>query len=97
MQTTRTRLEEITLFLLANPQHWTHWPVLPMKRLKPGGELLLGLVFDTRRMELPGFSSTVFLCNLLELPDMSVVEHHELPREVFDSSEELVDAGWRVD
>ena len=43
-----------------------------------------------------GFSATVFRCNLFLLPP-SFEEFLALPKEVFDTSEELLNAGWRVD
>jgi hypothetical protein len=45
---------------------------------------------------LTGFSPTVWLTNLFTLPP-TVAEFLELPREVFDTADELVAAGWRVD
>lgn len=43
-----------------------------------------------------GFSSAVFLTNLFALPER-MEEFIALPKEVFDSGEELVAHGWRVD
>ena len=45
---------------------------------------------------LPGYSASVFFCNLFLLPP-SFEEFLELPKEVYDSAEELLAAGWRVD
>jgi hypothetical protein len=45
---------------------------------------------------LPGFSSTVFRTNLLLIPSQTEALL-ALPKEVFDTLEELWDADWRVD
>jgi hypothetical protein len=43
-----------------------------------------------------GFGATVFLANLFELPSCER-ELLALPREVYDSADEVVTAGWEVD
>ena len=43
-----------------------------------------------------GFSAAVFLCNLFELPP-SATEFLAMPRRVYDTAEELLADGWRVD
>ena len=54
-------------------------------------------MFDARHARgLTGYSATVFDCNLFMLP-RTWSEFLALPREVYDSAEELADAGWRVD
>jgi hypothetical protein len=61
------------------------------------GEEELGVVFDARgACELTGYSATVFLTNLFALPK-TLNEFLNLPKETFDTAEELVDAGWCVD
>ena len=45
---------------------------------------------------LTGFSAAVFLCNVLLLP-RTEAEFFALPREVYDSAEEVASAGWVVD
>ena len=44
----------------------------------------------------PGFSATVFICNLFLLPP-TLEEVLRLPREAFDTPEEVLEAGWTVD
>jgi hypothetical protein len=43
-----------------------------------------------------GFGSAVFLANLFEVP-LSERALLTLPREVYDSADEVADAGWAVD
>jgi len=45
---------------------------------------------------VPGFSATVVLSNLFLLP-RTLDEFLALPRETFDTPEEVFDAGWCVD
>ncbi|OWK39989.1 hypothetical protein FRUB_05879 [Fimbriiglobus ruber] len=55
------------------------------------------MLFDARGVcGRTGFSATVFRTNLFDLPP-TVDRLFALPREVFDSGEDLVRAGWRVD
>ena len=54
------------------------------------------MAFDARAADLTGFSSAVVLTNLFLLPP-TLDEFLALPREVFDSAEEVADAQWRVD
>ncbi len=82
--------------MLARTAVWPVWPFLPVVRRRRGREEL-GVVFDARGVcGRTGFSATVFLVNLYALPD-TLREFLALPREVFDSGEELADAGWQVD
>ncbi|WP_143393498.1 hypothetical protein [Fimbriiglobus ruber] len=72
------------------------WPFLPVVRRDRGAEDL-GVLFDARGVcGRTGFSATVFRTNLFDLPP-TVDRLFALPREVFDSGEDLVRAGWRVD
>jgi len=85
------------LRMLSQPDRWPHWPFLPVIRRLPGKAAELGVVFDAMgTANLPGFSATVFLTNLLMMP-RQLDEFLVLPKEVFDTREELIDAGWYVD
>jgi hypothetical protein len=76
---------------------WSFWPYLPVVRRRPGCEEELGVLFDSINAGGPaGFSTTVFLSNLFLLPSR-LDQLLALPREVFDTPEELADAGWCVD
>ena len=84
------------LWFVATPARWPAWPFLPVIRCA-GGVIDLGLMFDARAAcGLTGYSATVFRCCLFDLPP-TVAAFLALPREVFDTGEELIRAGWRVD
>jgi hypothetical protein len=85
-----------TVLFLTSPALWPAWPFLPVVRRTRGREEL-GVVFDARgACDLTGFSATVFQCNLFDLPP-NLGEFLNLPKEVFDDAEELVEAAWCVD
>ncbi|MCE9564283.1 MAG: hypothetical protein K8U57_19745 [Planctomycetes bacterium] len=84
-----------TLLFLGTPPLWSAWPFLPVVRRNKGHEEL-GVVFDSKSAGLTGYSAAVFLTNLFLLP-RTLPEFLALPREVFDSIEELMAAGWQVD
>ena len=90
----RARLRH--LLFLREPRLWPLWPFLPVVRRTAGsGEC--GLLFDARRLAgVYGFSATVFLTNLFLLPPTQAALL-ALPREVFDTADEVYAAGWRVD
>ncbi|MBA4064849.1 MAG: hypothetical protein C0501_14275 [Isosphaera sp.] len=84
------------LLFVTTPALWPAWPFLPLVRRTPGGTEL-GMLFDARgAVDRTGYSATVFLTCLFVLPD-TVEQLLALPREVYDTAEELVGAGWRVD
>lgn len=84
------------LLVVTAPALWPTWPFLPVVRRTTGFEEL-GLLFDAMgTASRTGFSATVFDCNLFLLPP-SFEEFLTLPKEVFDTAEELLEAGWRVD
>jgi hypothetical protein len=86
-----------SVLFLATPRLWPWWPFLPLVRRRPGREEELGVLFDAlHACGLPGYSATVFLSNLLDLPPR-VADLLALPREVYDGPEEVAAAGWRVD
>jgi len=86
-----------TLYFLEHRDRWPHWPFLPVVRRRPGHDTELGLVFDAlHACDLAGYSATVFLTNLFLIP-ATLKQFLALPRETFDSAEELAQAGWRVD
>jgi hypothetical protein len=85
------------LVYFRTPKLWEVWPFLPVMRRRPGREMECGLLYDaSKQAGLMGYSATVFLCNLFLLPP-TLEEFIALPREVYDTPEEVYDAGWRVD
>src|SRR5262245_32815748 len=82
--------------LPTNPSLWPCWPFLPLVRRGEGGEEL-GVMFDARTVcGLMGFSATVLITNLFLMPH-NLAEILTLPREVFDTTDELLAANWRID
>lgn len=85
------------LLFLSSAALWPHWPFLPVIRRRPGKEEEYGILFDAfTACDLPGYSATVFLTNLFEIP-RPLDQLLELPKEVFDTPDEIEAAGWRVD
>jgi len=90
-------LQSRNLQFFATPELWIHWPILPLLRRSPGKEEEYGVLFDAMgALELTGFSATVFFTNMFELPQ-ELEAILQLPKEVFDTPEEIFAAGWRVD
>jgi hypothetical protein len=82
---------------LTTPSVWAHWPFLPLMRRKEGQEEECGVLCDLMGMaQMPGYTATVFKSNLFFAPP-HVNGILALPREVFDTPEEIYDADWRVD
>ena len=62
---------------------------------KPGQEDELGIFYDQlSKKDSPAHDNTVYLANLLLLPPTEP-EFLALPKEVFHSTEEVYEAGWR--
>jgi hypothetical protein len=79
------------------PRLWEHWPFLTVVRRKPGGEVECGVLYDCWTVAgRPGYRATVFLTNIFLLP-RTEPEFLALPKETFDTVEEMAAAGWRVD
>jgi hypothetical protein len=93
--------ERAQLFVMGCPKAWTHWPFLALVRENAEGYrgLDYGLlidIFHATKWGLSGYSSTIFLCNFYAKPE----EWNEilaLPKEVFDTLEEVYSAGWKID
>src|SRR4051794_9923514 len=85
------------LLFMSTPSLWDHWPILPVVRHRGGGEMDTGLMYDTRgAARLAGLAATVFIGNIFLLP-RTLDEFLALPRETYDTFEEVVAAGWRID
>ena len=96
MTTCAARSRVRTVLFVTTPALWPAWPFLPVVRRTNGVEEL-GVVFDARSVcGLTGYSTTVFRCNVFDLPPR-IAAFLALPREVFDTADELADARWEVD
>ena len=85
------------LFFFTHPEHWPTWPFLPVVRRHADGELECGLLYDAlHASDRPGYSATVLLGNIFLLPETEA-ELLTLPKEIFDTPDEMAEAGWRVD
>ena len=85
------------LLFFATPRLWRHWPLLPVVRHREGGDPELGVLFDLGgACGLYGHRCTVYLTNMLLLPQ-TLDEFLALPREVFDTIDDIAAAGWTVD
>jgi hypothetical protein len=85
------------LLFIERPDLWLAWPFLPVVKRLPELPLEYGVLFDAMgSSNLPGYSATVFLTNLFLMP-RQLNRFLSLPKEVFDTREELVQAGWCVD
>jgi hypothetical protein len=85
--------------LLSAPDRWPCWPFLPLSRRRAGGALDLGVVYDALgHGGRTGYRATVFRINLFAVHAVATVEEFlAWDRETFDTTDELLDAGWRVD
>jgi hypothetical protein len=85
------------LIFFARPELWPTWPFLPLVKRLAGQPEEYGVLYDAMgNSNLPGLSATVFLTNLFLLPEQ-LSDILALPKETFDTCEELADAGWCVD
>lgn len=88
---------ERDLLFVSTPQLWQLWPFLPLIRHRQDGELDYGVLYDFAGTSgRTGFQVTVFLENLFLVPETEV-QLVQLPKEIFDAFDELLQAGWRVD
>ena len=84
------------VLFVTTPALWPGWPFLPIVRRDRGADEL-GVLFDAFGVcGRTGLSATVFRCNLFDLPP-TLDQLFALPRETFDTGDELIRAGWRVD
>ena len=91
------RVRARNLLFLGRPALWPAWPFLPLVRRLPGREEECGLLYDALHVSgKTGYSSAVILCNLFDVPSDETA-FLAMPKETFDSPEEVYAAGWRVD
>lgn len=82
--------------ILARSALWPVWPYLPLVR-RSGDREEVGVLFDFRGTTGPtGYSAAVFLVNVFSAPadERSLLA---LPREVYDSADEVAAAGLDID
>ncbi len=91
------RERDRNLLFFTRPVLWPTWPFLPLMRRRTGQEEECGLLYDALHVSgNTGYSATVLLCNLFFAPSAED-ELLALPRETYDTPEEMYDAQWRVD
>ena len=83
---------EATRMLVGNFDNWPAWPILPMRHEQEmeRGARLLGCM-----TEEDSDTYNVYLLNMFEVTKPGVWENAEVRR--FDTIEDLIDNGWRVD
>src|SRR5262249_38508458 len=101
MMPTRTYLRRATprdFTFFRHPFLWPLRPFLPVvRRPADDPEPELGVMSDARGVSgLFGYSATVFLGNMFEIP-LTETELLRHPRHVYDTFEELAADGWTVD
>lgn len=79
--------------MMATPDRWPCYPLLPLIRHRENGGLDLGVL--VHGVDPPG-QATVFRACLFRFP-MTIDDLLACPKEVFASLFEVVSAGWRVD
>jgi hypothetical protein len=85
------------LLFMSTPKLWPTWPYLAVVRYKADGDMDCGVMYDARGVSgKTGYSATVIISNIFFLPPTED-ELLALPKETFDTVEELTAAGWRVD
>jgi hypothetical protein len=95
--TSKDDLRKYNLLFLTTPSLWANWPFLPLMRRSEGREEECGVLCDLMGMAgMPGFGATVFLDNLFCVP-IDLNDILVMPRETYDTAEEVYEAGWRVD
>jgi hypothetical protein len=84
--------------MFRTPNLWPCWPYLPVRRPLPDNTgQQLGVLYDAcGACGQYGYSATVFLANLYFLP-RARDELFALPKCVYDTAEEMAEAGWTVD
>jgi hypothetical protein len=91
-----TRSPMRDLHFMGDSSLWVTWPFLPLVRRHPDGRTDFGVLFDAPAINLTGYRCTVWFTNLFTIP-RRLDQFLSLPKEVFDTFDELVAAGWRVD
>jgi hypothetical protein len=84
------------LMFVTTPALWPAWPFLPVVR-RTNGVQELGVMFDAlSTCDVTGYSATVFLTNIYEMPSC-LNQLLALQKEIYDTGDEVIQSGWRVD
>ncbi len=85
----RSHSQEEELEMLKNSKKWPRWPVLPLIRHIPTDSLgYEGILFDSPKVQFTVYHGNIF---------MDVWHLESCPKEVYNSFEEILAAGWEVD
>jgi hypothetical protein len=98
MTATMLQCRQRNLAMMGAAACWPYYPFLPLRRDRADVEAPdLGILYDAWGVgKTPGYSASVFLVNILQVPPTEDALFLA-PREVFDMVDEIFDAGWRVD
>jgi hypothetical protein len=93
--TTSRRQRFAQALLFSKPEIWPNRPFLTLTRRHPEtSEIEYGVLYDARGASgLYGYSCTVFLANIFQLPARES-EFLKLPHHTYDTFEEIAEAGW---
>ena len=80
-------MKDKCLVMMKNPDSWSGWPILPLKKDYKDRVMEPGFLYDSEAKH------TVFMGNIFNLPK----DIQTLPKEEFSSFEAMFEAGWRVD
>ena len=77
--------------LIRHPGSWPGWPYLPLTKAIPNADKQLGTMLAGE-----GYGSTIFLVNMYSMP-RNKEDFDGLPRKVYNSAEDIVLDGWKID
>lgn len=98
--------KKLTKKMLKEPDSWPHYPILPMRRTtvkETETKVETGVIlFRSELLDHGITATTVFRMNMFEIfileEDESIVELvSQKEFDVFESGQELIEAGWVVD
>lgn len=90
--------DEATRTMIVDPGMWVHFPFLPMRKgnLTDIDNMELGVIHSVGTALKTDLKPIVIKSNMLMLP-RSLGELKQLDSIDFDSVDEMMEAGWRVD
>jgi hypothetical protein len=82
------------LKMMKDPDTWTHWPILPMKKVVGPEMPKMGFMLATGK-------PVVYLTNMCDLRGLGVSTIQEVmekvPSKEYASFEKILDDGWKID